>query len=63
MDKEFDELVGRTWPQVTRSAGAGFVPAIEVVREGNDVLIRLELPGMDVERDVSIEVQRGRLVV
>jgi len=31
--------------------------------EGHDVVLRLELPGVDVENDVAIEVDRGRLVI
>ena len=30
---------------------------------GKDVVVRVELPGVDVERDVTIEVDRGKLVV
>ena len=65
MDREFDELVRRGWG-AGRPAGAamaGFVPAVEVVREGEDVVVRVELPGVDVERDVAIEVERGKLVI
>src|SRR5687768_4037432 len=66
MDREFDELVRRGWG-AGRAGGAtamaGFVPAVEVVREGEDVVVRLELPGVDVERDVTIEVERGKLVI
>lgn len=61
MDREFDDLVKRTWGAQGRTSG--FVPAVEVVRSGEDVVVRLELPGVDVERDVSIEVDRGRLVI
>ncbi len=64
MDREFDELVRRTWGGPGRTpAPAGFVPAVEVVRDGEDVVVRVELPGIDVERDVSIEVERGKLVI
>ena len=65
MDREFDELVRRGWtgPRETASAMAGFVPAVEVVRDGADVIVRVELPGVDVERDVTIEVDRGKLVI
>ena len=62
MDRDFDEVVRRTWGEAGR-AGAAFMPPVEVVREGEDVVVRVELPGVDVERDVSIEVERGRLVV
>ncbi len=62
MDRDFDEVVRRTWGEQGR-VGATFVPAVEVVRDGEDVVVRFELPGVDVERDVTIEVERGRLVV
>lgn len=69
MDREFDELVRRGWGAGGRagvalpSAMAGFVPPVELVRDGEDVVVRLELPGVDVERDLSIEVERGKLVI
>lgn len=41
----------------------GFVPAAEVERDGDDAVVRLELPGLDAERDVTVEIDGGRLVV
>ena len=61
-DREFDELVRRGWG-TSAATRAGFVPPVEVVRRDGDVVIRLELPGIDVERDVDVEVDKGRLVV
>jgi HSP20 family protein len=60
MDAEFDDLVRRTWgtPQ-----SAGFVPAVDMVRDGSDVLITLELPGVDIENEVDIEVAPRRLTI
>jgi HSP20 family protein len=43
--------------------GGGVVPSADVVRTGEDVVIHLELPGIDVEKDVTVEIERGRLVV
>jgi HSP20 family protein len=40
-----------------------FVPAADVVRDGGDVVVSLELPGVDVEKDVDVEVTDGRLIV
>ncbi|HET7073190.1 MAG TPA: Hsp20/alpha crystallin family protein [Mycobacterium sp.] len=42
---------------------SGFSPAAEIVKDGDDAVVRLELPGVDVEKDVNVEVDKGRLVV
>lgn len=42
---------------------ATFVPVADVVREGGDVVVTLELPGIDVEKDVDVEVSDGRLLI
>lgn len=60
MDTEFDDLVRRTWGT---SQSSGFVPAVDMVRDGNDVLITLELPGVDIENEVDIEVAPRRLTI
>ncbi|HEX6578611.1 MAG TPA: Hsp20/alpha crystallin family protein [Jiangellaceae bacterium] len=59
---EFDALF-RT-PFGTDAARRGrFVPAADIVRDGDDAVVSLELPGLDAERDISVEVDGGRLVV
>ena len=75
LDQDFDALVRRTWgrdPGATAPAGAaaralgrtaGYVPAIEMRADGADVVITLELPGVDVTNDVDIEVAEGRLTI
>jgi HSP20 family protein len=60
-DREFDELVRRGWG--TGAGRAGFVPPVEVTRQGTDVVVRLELPGVDVDNDVEVTVDKGRLVI
>jgi HSP20 family molecular chaperone IbpA len=57
---EFDALVRNAFGP---TATTGFLPPAEVVREGDDALVRLELPGLDFANDVTVEVDRGRLVV
>jgi HSP20 family protein len=42
---------------------ADFSPAAEVTRDGDDAVVRLELPGVDVDKDVNVEVHDGRLAV
>ena len=45
------------------AATSGFKPAAEIVKEGDDAIVRVELPGVDVDQDVNVEVDRGRLVI
>lgn len=58
LDDEFDELVRRTFGSATYQ----FVPPVEMATDGSDVVITLELPGVDVD-DIDIEVAEGRLTV
>ncbi|MGO9926957.1 MAG: Hsp20/alpha crystallin family protein [Mycobacterium sp.] len=46
-----------------KSVTSGFRPAAEIVKDGDDAVVRLELPGVDVEKDVNVEVDKGRLVI
>jgi HSP20 family protein len=67
-DPLFDSLVrrafGPTVPFDSRfGADPSFTPAAEVNRDGDDAVVRVELPGVDVDRDVTVEVDRGRLVI
>jgi HSP20 family protein len=41
----------------------GFNPAAEIARDGDDAVVRVELPGMDVDKDVNVEVDGGNLVI
>jgi HSP20 family protein len=61
MDTDFDELVRRSFG--TAPNASGYVPAIDMLRDGGDVIVTLELPGVDIERDVEIEVAPRRLVI
>ena len=44
-------------------ATSGFKPAAEIVKDGDDAVVRIELPGVDVDKAVNVEVDRGRLVI
>jgi len=58
LDDEFDDLVRRTFGSATYQ----YVPPVEMATEGTDVVITLELPGVDID-DVDIEVAEGRLTI
>lgn len=58
LDDEFDNLVRHTFGSSTYQ----YVPPVEMATEGSDVVVTLELPGVDVA-DVDIEVADGRLTI
>lgn len=49
------------------AATSAFRPAAEVIKDGDDAVVRVELPGVDVEKDVNVEVDSAhgvsRLVI
>lgn len=60
LDSDFDTIARRAFGN---TAGHAFVPAADVVRDGADVLVTLDVPGVDVSNDVEVEVHEGRLVI
>lgn len=58
---DFDTIVRRAFGPAT--APAGFTPSAEIARDGDDAIVRLELPGIDVEKDVTVEITDNALVV
>jgi HSP20 family protein len=46
-----------------KPVAGGFSPAAEVVKNGEDAVVRLELPGVDANKDVNVDVDHGRLVI
>jgi len=55
---DFDGLVRRAF-----GPAVGFTPSAEIARDGEDAVVRLELPGIDVEKDVTVEIKDSALVV
>jgi HSP20 family molecular chaperone IbpA len=60
---EFDALIRNAFGPMPAVRATSFVPAAEARRDGDDAVVRLELPGLDFANDVTVEVDRGRLVV
>ncbi|MDD7940181.1 Hsp20/alpha crystallin family protein [Actinomycetospora lutea] len=42
---------------------AFYAPTTDVVRDGDDAIVRLELPGVDVAKDVTVDLDGHRLTV
>lgn len=40
-----------------------FLPVTDVFTRGDDVVVRLEVPGIDPEKDVSVTFEEGQLVI
>ncbi|BBU22970.1 Hsp20/alpha crystallin family protein [Mycobacterium xenopi] len=59
---EFDNWLREMFGVSGEGTGA-FAPAAEVARDGDDAVIRIELPGVDVDNDVNVEVEGNRLVI
>jgi HSP20 family protein len=57
-----DALVRQAFsPVALRSAS--FTPAADVSREGDDIIVRAEIPGLDPEKDVAVELTGRQLVI
>jgi HSP20 family protein len=58
----FDALVRQAFrPVAVRPAG--FTPAADVSRDGDDAIVRAEIPGLDPEKDVTVELTGRQLVI
>ncbi|SEF16660.1 Hsp20/alpha crystallin family protein [Jiangella alba] len=61
---DVDRLFRTFWDApVTAGSTKGFAPAADLAREGDDLVARFDLPGIDPENDVTVEVEGRRLVV
>ncbi len=56
----FSPVTASDWRTPTQS---GLRPAAEITKDGDDAVVRLELPGVDVDKDVTVELDGGRLVI
>lgn len=60
---DVDRLFRSFWETPAARPATGFAPAADVAREGDDLVARFDLPGIDPEQDVTVEVEGRKLVV
>lgn len=61
---EFDAVVRNAFGQSPwQPANINFTPSAETLRDGDDAIVRLELPGLDFTKDINVEASGGRLVI
>ena len=70
LQREMDQLVGSVFggngglegsPRAPREVARAWAPAVDVFSRGGDLVVRAELPGVDPEKDVEINVSDGVL--
>lgn len=59
LDSDFDAMMRRAFTG-GQASSTGFVPAVNVDRDGRDVVITVELPGIDIDK-LDVEVAEHRL--
>jgi len=55
--------LARTMQPFFPMAGRRFVPPVEVFEKGGDLHVKVELPGIDPAKDVTVTVEDGYLVI
>jgi HSP20 family protein len=64
LDRDFGDWVRRAFGEQAPSGRApGWAPALDVFTADGELHVRVEVPGIDPERDVDIEVADGRLTI
>lgn len=67
--REFDSLVRTAFgprafaPTAQQGQTVAYAPAVDSHRDGDDAVLRFDLPGVDVAEDVDIELRDQQLVV
>lgn len=74
---DFDAMIRHAFPAVSSQNATGpravrsradaaklaFVPAADIVRDGDDAVISLDAPGLEFERDITVELDGTTLVI
>lgn len=59
----FVDDVFRSFRPLFDDRQSGFVPAVETRRDGDDLLVKVDLPGIDPAKDVDVELNRNMLTI
>ena len=65
LERQIDELFGAGWYR-SRAVPAGtgrWVPACDVLSRDGDLVVQLDLPGIDPDKDVQVTLQDGVLCI
>lgn len=59
MDQEFNEIAKRFFSNLPDDARTtwSWQPSVEIFREGDDLIVRADLPGVDPDKDVDLSIE------
>ena len=63
LERRVDELMRSFFGTRTTPVFKEFLPTTDVFDRKGDLVVRVELPGLDAEKDVSVRVEEGALVI
>lgn len=61
--RQLDAALVPTYRLQATARPTAFAPAADVTKDGNDVVVTLALPGVDVDKDVEVVVTEGKLAI
>jgi HSP20 family protein len=60
--REMEETFGRFFPAWSEERGSTWMPAVDMVDEKDELVVKADLPGFD-QKDIEVTVQDGTLTV
>lgn len=70
LERKFDQMFremwsGRmpVWPSSSGKVRRSFSPSSDLFRRGDDLVARVELPGIDPEKDLEVQIKQGDLII
>jgi HSP20 family protein len=60
--RDMEEAFGRFFPGWSEEKGYGWMPAVDMADEKDEILVKADLPGLD-QKDIEVTVQEGTLTI
>jgi HSP20 family protein len=60
--REMEEAFGRFFPAWSEERGATWMPAVDMVDEKDEIVVKADLPGLD-QKDIEVTVQDSTLTI
>jgi HSP20 family protein len=62
MAREMEEAFGRFFPAWSEERGQAWMPAVDMIDEKEEIVVKADLPGLD-QKDIEVTVQDGTLII